>query len=139
MKFDTFSFLIGLAVAIIIGMLYTTFVAKKSFYEGSIFSDAMSVEDARKLLDNETETMQINYQQKEKSGTITDDDKKKYQDGFIRVSTDFNSFMTKKSFENAVEESSASPAPQQESSASPAPPQEPSPSPQTSTYKIEPY
>ena len=120
-------------------MLYTTFVAKKSFYEGSIFSDAMSVEDARKLLDNETETMQINYQQKEKSGTITDDDKKKYQDGFIRVSTDFNSFMTKKSFENAVEESSASPAPQQESSASPAPPQEPSPSPQTSTYKIEPY
>jgi|APGre2960657505_1045072.scaffolds.fasta_scaffold249428_2 hypothetical protein len=138
MKFDTFSFLIGLAVAIIIGMLYTTFVAKKSFYEGSMFSDGMSVEDARKLLDNETETMKIKYQQKEQSGTITDDDKKKYQDGFIRVSTDFNSFMTKKSFENAVEES-PSPAPPQEPSASPAPPQEPSPSPQTSTYEIEPY
>jgi hypothetical protein len=136
MKFDIISFSIGLAVAIIISLMYTTFVAKKSFYEGSIFTDAMSIEDAQKLLNNETETMAINYQEKDQKGLVTEDVKKQYQDDLIKVTSDFNSFMTKKSFENVGQtEEFASPAP----APAPVPQDVAPPSPQTSTYEIEPY
>jgi len=125
MKFDTSSFLIGFVAAIIIVLCYTIFFSKKSFYESVVFTDDMSMEEAQKLLESETERMKNEYQQKEKDGTVSEEEKKKYQDDLIKLSTDFSSFMNKKSIK--VEET-ASPAP--------APPQETS---QTSTYQVEPY
>jgi len=138
MKFDTLSFLLGLVVAIIISLLFV----KKSFYEGSLFTDAMTIEDAQKLMDNETETMKIQYQQKDQNGTATEEDKKKYQDDLIKLSTDFNTFMMKKSMETPAPSPAPSPAPETQAPA-PAPetqaPVAPTMTPQTSTYEIEPY
>jgi len=134
MKFDTLSFLFGIVVAVIIGLVYTAFFVKKSFYDSMLFSDAMSMEEAQKLLDSETETMKNQYQQKEQNGTVSEEDKKKYQDDLIKLSTDFSAFMNKKSIQTAE---AASPAPAPEA---PSPvPEAPSPAPQTSTYEIEPY
>jgi hypothetical protein len=79
--------------------------------------------------------MKIQYQQKEQNGAVSEEDKKKYQDDLIKVSTDFNAFMMKKSMEG----SSPSPAPAPAPEVPVAAPEAPSPAPQTSTYEIEPY
>lgn len=130
MKFDTFSFFIGFVVAIILGVIYNTLFSKKSFYESVVFTDDMSMEEAQKLLESETEKMKLQYQELEKNGTVSEEEKKKYQEDLIKLSTDFSFFMNKKSI---LTNEAPSPAPE-------APVSEaPTPAPQTSTYEIEPY
>jgi hypothetical protein len=122
MKFDTFSFFIGFVVAVILGLIYNTLFPRKSFYDSIIFTDAMSMEEAKKLLDTETEKLQIQYQELEKNGAVSEEAKKKYQDDLVKISTDFAQFMNKKS----ITSEEATPPPP------PVPP--PSPPATTSTY-----
>lgn len=80
------------------------------------------MEEAKKLLDTETEKLQIQYQELEKNGAVSEEAKKKYQDDLVKISTDFAQFMNKKS----ITSEEATPPPP------PVPP--PSPPATTSTY-----
>ena len=116
MAFEYTVFLIGILVGIILTLLFR----RMSSFESPMFDDKLTVEEAKKMHDDAVEKLSKEHEEKAKDVSdpkVAEQMAKELQDNLIKLSSDLNTFMTKKSFQAAPE----------------------APAAQTSTFKSESY
>lgn len=125
MAFKYTIFFIGILVGIILSLLFR----RVSLFEATIFDDKMTVDEAKKMHDDAVEKLSKEHEEKAKDVSdpkVAEQMAKELQDNLIKLSSDLNTFMTKKSFQAQPEAPAAQAAPE-------------APAAQTSTFKSESY